>query len=163
MPIPKRLAPAVLSAGALIAALGYFTWRTVPLPQAPIATAPTASPGDVGIACDLNSAACPVPVAAGHGMLDIAPRPLATMQPLQVTWREPAGADHGEAVHLQFEGVEMAMGFNRIRLTRTAAGVYSGTAMLPVCTTGSMRWRAVVDRGDGRPGATIEFVAPRPR
>lgn len=127
--------------------------------HATIALPPAAA--GASVPCDLNVGACSVSLSGGrHGTLDVQPRPVAVMQALQVTWQEDATPDSPQVVHLQFEGVEMEMGFNRVQLARTAPGRYAGSAMLPVCTTGTMRWRARIDRGAGRPVATIEFDAP---
>lgn len=164
--------PAVLVAGgaALLAiyalplpggdALPAVAPTTLPAPARALVLPGAASP-----ACDLNAAPCAVTLAdGGAGQLEISPRPIPVTQTLQVVWREPAGqagAALPEAVDLQFEGVEMDMGFNRARLTRQADGSYAGNAMLPVCMTGSMRWRARVERGPQRDAASIEFTAPQ--
>ena len=126
--------------------------------------------------CDLNVSTCAVRRADGSSaQLEILPRPIPAAQTLQVVWREPAeqaGQGHQTSpgalpdalpasVELQFDGVDMDMGFNRARLTRQADGSYAGNAMLPVCTTGAMRWRARIERGPQRGAASIEFTAPQ--
>lgn len=164
----RVVAAALLAAGA-VAVLAIYA---LPLPErdaARTAAAPPASaavpPANTAVACDLNVSPCAVALADGRqGLLALSPRPIPAAQALQVVWREPAG-DAGaalpETVELAFEGVDMDMGFNRARLTRQADGSYAGNAMLPVCTTGSMRWRARVERGPQRDAASIEFTAPQ--
>ena len=183
---PRLILPAVALASA--AALVAVTTLQMPGSDAD-APEPSAHPaashgphdgthtgaGSAEAACDLNVSACTVTLANGRsGQLEILPRPIPAAQPLQVIWREsssPAGSGNpggpAEAlpatVDLQFEGIDMDMGFNRARLTRQADDSYAGNAMLPVCTTGSMRWRARIERGAQRDAASIEFIAPQQR
>lgn len=164
----RILVPALVVAvgGALLAAYALRLSMTDVPPAAPHPASP-ALPASIpagASACDLNAAPCPVLVAEGVGQLEIRPRPIPVTQALQVVWREPVvpeGKAQPEAVELAFEGVEMEMGFNRARLTRQPDGSYAGNAMLPVCTSGSMRWRARIERGVQRGAASIEFTAPQ--
>jgi len=47
-------------------------------------------------------------------------------------------------VTVEFQGVDMYMGFNRITLKKQAEGVFGGSAELVACITGRMLWEADV-------------------
>ncbi|WLQ16595.1 hypothetical protein O5O45_11755 [Hahella aquimaris] len=51
---------------------------------------------------------------------------------------------NAERIRVDFEGADMYMGLNQVKLTQTANGVYQGEGYLPVCITGRMQWRATV-------------------
>ena len=52
----------------------------------------------------------------------------------------------------------MDMGFNQATLRIDGSGELTGSAMLPVCATGAMRWRADLYLDDSpRPVARFEF------
>lgn len=57
-------------------------------------------------------------------------------------------------VTVEFQGVDMYMGFNRITLKRQTDGTFSGAAELVACVTGRMQWRADVVVKDGHGRAT---------
>ena len=56
-----------------------------------------------------------------------------------------------DAVEVDFQGVDMNMGYNRVRLARAPDGRFSGEAMLPACIRGAMSWQATItlDMDDG--------------
>ena len=47
-------------------------------------------------------------------------------------------------VTVDFQGVDMYMGYNRITLERQPDGIYTGAAELVACATGRMQWQAEV-------------------
>jgi hypothetical protein len=97
-------------------------------------------------ACDLRQAACSVRFLDGGSVrLDIRPRGIPTVQPLAIAV-QLAGLPTPERVELDFAGLDMDMGFNRVPLTPVAdaPGRWSGTGMLPVCVRARMTWEARV-------------------
>ena len=60
---------------------------------------------------------------------------------------------------VDFQGVDMNMGFNRVTLDRAGGDLFSAAAILPVCIRGGMAWRATVtlDTGNGPYVATFLF------
>ncbi len=66
-------------------------------------------------------------------------------------------------VEVDFSGVEMNMGFNRVELNRDADG-FSGKAMLPVCVWDAMEWEAqvLIHTRDGLVSVPFRFVTVRP-
>lgn len=119
------------------------------------ACTPDATP-PATVACDVGRAACEFTLAGDSqpASIDFSPRPIPTMRPITVTLRLPRDAPVTAA--LDFQGVDMDMGFNRITLRRDAEGVLRGEALLPVCVTGAMRWHAELQI-DGRPLARFSF------
>ncbi|GAB6043173.1 hypothetical protein [Endothiovibrio diazotrophicus] len=112
-------------------------------------------------ACDLSAGACVSPLpGGGELLLSLTPRPLAPMVPLQVAARIDGRAVDG--VEVDFQGVKMNMGYNRIALAGEG-GSYHGRAMLPVCVRDTMAWQArvLVHTGEGLIEAPFRFVARR--
>ncbi len=126
---------AIILALGLIAVVGY-KYSPLLLPKADM----TLSPAN---GCDLNHQPCQAAIPGGGSIeLGIAPNPIPVVKPLQIT-ATFSGLDPGR-VELDFQGVAMEMGFNRITLTRMADGRYTGEATIPVCVTGRMLWRATL-------------------
>lgn len=124
-------------------------------------------PADAGLAvdaaagCDLNVRSCAVDLPDG-GRLEVAitPRPIPVVKPLQIEVRVTGASPR--QVELDFSGRSMDMGPNRSALVPAGDGIYRGNAMLPVCVTGRMDWRAtlLVDTARGRTAAHFDFAAP---
>ncbi|WP_097461412.1 hypothetical protein [Mangrovitalea sediminis] len=51
---------------------------------------------------------------------------------------------HARQVTVEFQGVDMYMGYNRITLEQQPDGAYTGAAELVACVTGRMQWLAEV-------------------
>lgn len=111
-------------------------------------------------ACDVNRGPCRVALPGGRqAEFAISPRPVPLMQPLTVSWRDsslPATAQ----VSVEFDGVAMSMGFNQAQLQAAADGSFVGTASLPVCVTGAMRWQAIVRVAGQGPAVRFVFATP---
>ena len=106
--------------------------------------------------CDLNRGECSVTLASGqHARFSIAPMPVPLMQPLTLRLQAP-GLPPTTRVSVDFDGVDMHMGFNRTTLRADGMGDFAGSTVLPVCATGAMRWQASV-AVEGEP-APIRFV-----
>lgn len=108
-------------------------------------------------ACDLNRGACSVDLPGGGRLTaEITPRPIPVLKPLAV--RLTLAGRKVDAARLEFSGVEMDMGFNQVVLTATDGG-FVGSASLPVCVSGRMRWQAVfhIEGPDGRLDVPFQF------
>ena len=101
------------------------------------------------LSCNLRAGPCRLPLPDGGGVeLDILPRSLAPMAPLQLEVRVSGALL--EARWIEFAGINMDMGFNRASLTRRAPGQFTGSGMIPVCVSDRMIWEArVMLSGDG--------------
>ncbi|QKT03934.1 hypothetical protein HUS23_08945 [Ectothiorhodospiraceae bacterium 2226] len=140
---------------ALLLALG-FKGRVLLAPQQAGVLAP------LDPDCDLHSAPCSTPLPYGGTLeLSLAPRPIEMLQPLALEVRlqgvQPA------AVAVDFSGVEMFMGYNRVPLTERAPGFYAGTGMLPVCVTERMTWevQVLLETAQGPVAAPFRFETTR--
>ncbi len=61
-------------------------------------------------------------------------------------------------VTVEFQGVDMYMGYNRITLEKLAEGVFGGSAELVACATGRMLWEADVRVYDNKgPAKGLRF------
>ena len=134
---------------ALIVVLGYKL-SPVLLPKADVVLQPDGS-------CDLLRQDCGLELPGGGRMqfsLGGKPVPLVKPFPIAVTL---VGSE-AERVEVDFDGVDMKMGFNRPQLQRTAPGVFAGDATLPVCITGGMVWQATVLIERGRERIAVPFL-----
>jgi hypothetical protein len=93
--------------------------------------------------CDLRKGPCSVWFPEGGEVaLAISPRGIPVVQPLQVT--VDLKRINARKVTVDFAGVDMDMGYNRVALQQVRPGRYTGNAMLPVCVRRRMRWEAKV-------------------
>jgi hypothetical protein len=116
--------------------------------------------------CDLRGAACTARFAGGGSVrLDIRPGGIPTAQPLDVDVRLQ-DLPTPERVELDFAGVDMDMGYNRVALRSAISDPthYTGTAMLPVCVRERMTWeaRVLLRFPDGTMAAPFRFETTRP-
>lgn len=103
----------------------------------------------VHVDCDINQGPCKVLLPnGGYLVMTISPHPIPVLKPLSIEV-ELEGYE-ARTMQVDFSGVDMDMGFNRVTLSPSASGRFSGQASLPVCITGGMRWRAsLVMEGQG--------------
>jgi len=131
----KNLFPIIVT-GLLVAILGVVGYKLSPMRgQMADVTLPLST-------CSPDLQACTATLPDGRRLdFSIEPRPIKALQPmhLEVTV-QGAGV---QSVDVDFNGTEMDMGYNRIKLTEGQHG-FSGQTMLPVCVTGTMTWTATV-------------------
>lgn len=110
------------------------------------------------IACDLGQAPCAADTSLGRIELELAPRPIPAMQPLLVAVSATAPLDE---VRLDLAGRDMDMGPNQTRLNRQGTLRWQGSATIPICLTGRMRWEATlrIRRGDQQESLRFGFEA----
>lgn len=143
----------------LFAALsGVAFYRAWPLLNPEVTESASTDP-----ACDLRAGPCTSSLPGGGRIgLSITPESIPVLKPLalEVTL---VGLDAG-SVEVDFQGVDMNMGFNRSRLDPRGEGVYTGTATIPVCIRDAMEWEArVLARTDkGLVAAPFRFITVKP-
>jgi hypothetical protein len=144
---------AIIIALALVAAIGYL-YSPLLLPKADLTLAPAAG-------CDLHRQACSAEVPGGGRIeLTIAPHPIPVFRPMQVG--VVLSGLTARKVEIDFAGITMNMGFNRVALDQTENGHYAGEATIPVCVTGRMAWKAtlMVETDHQRIAVPFLFEAP---
>ncbi|MBN0989533.1 hypothetical protein [Amphritea pacifica] len=94
--------------------------------------------------CDLNQQSCTVDMGEVSLTVDIQPRPVRSMTPLN--YRVSIDGTSASKVIINLQGSEMYMGINQTQLTpvESSPGNFSGQGELAVCTTGEMLWRLTV-------------------
>ena len=134
------IAGGLLLAIAAIAAITYAQHRMTAI----IATA------EVATDCDLHSSTCTVTIPdRGEVSLSLRPRPVPVLEKLSINV-QTRGLDV-KGVTVDFKGVGMKMGVDRIELKHVGSNSYHGDGMLPVCIRNRMEWRAnvMIHTGEG--------------
>lgn len=144
---------AMLIAVAVVGAVGY---QLAPLldPQSDVALSLST--------CHLEQHACVATLPDGGQIeFSIEPRPIPVLKALQL--QATLRGSEVRKVDVDFAGSEMQMGYNRQPLERQdgSSQRFTGQAMLPVCSTGSMAWQAtvLVDTGKSVVAVPFPFVA----
>jgi hypothetical protein len=144
---------AIILALAVIAVVGYKLSPLL-LPIADLTLAPAAG-------CDLQQQACHADLPGGGRIeLDIAPHPIPVIKPMRVDARLTGVA--ASKVEIDFAGVTMNMGYNRIALVAAGNGQYTGEVSIPVCVTGRMAWRATLLVESERQRIAVPFLFEAP-
>ncbi|MEW8507811.1 MAG: hypothetical protein AB2598_14020 [Candidatus Thiodiazotropha sp.] len=113
--------------------------------------------------CDLRAGPCTTRLENGGSVsFSIEPRDIPVVMPLAVQVNLQGIAATG--IEVDFSGVEMNMGFNRVKLNAKKAGVFSGKAMLPVCVWDAMEWEAkvLIKAEQGLLSVPYRFITVRP-
>jgi hypothetical protein len=129
---------AALLAAAVIGVAVYKAW--------PILFPRIAERAPLNPACDLTASDCTVRFPDGGSVrLDVRPRGIPTVHPLTIEARL-SDLPAPERVELDFAGIDMDMGYNRVALSPMAGapGRWTGRGMLPVCVRQRMTWEARV-------------------
>jgi len=93
--------------------------------------------------CGLSEFPCRVKLNSGGSVqLNISPRPVVVMKPLDVQVELSKVA--AKRVVAQFGGVGMNMGINRYIFKQRQDGSYQATVTLPVCIRNRMEWEAEI-------------------
>lgn len=124
--------------GLLAVVIGVAVYKALPLlsPE-PVLSAP------LDPHCDLRSGPCEARFPGGGTLtFEILPRAIPVLVPLSLRvvtqGLEPRG------VEVDFAGVDMNMGFNRVSLMAAGGDRFEGEGMLPTCVRQRMDWEAKV-------------------
>ena len=112
--------------------------------------------------CDLRAGACALGLPGGGRVsLEIQPVGIPVVTPLTLTVEIADREVTGVAV--DFAGIDMDMGYNRVSLTPEGAGAYTGGGMLPICVRERMTWeaRVLLDTPAGLLAAPFRFETNR--
>ena len=93
--------------------------------------------------CDLNKQVCSSSISkVGKISLSINPQPIPLVSELSL--KVFTDIKNIKQIFIDFKGIDMQMGPNKVVLKQTSNAEYIGTAMLPVCIRYSMNWQASV-------------------
>lgn len=112
--------------------------------------------------CDLRAGPCKAFFPDGGWVsFAIKPRAIPIVTPLWLDVKV-SGLD-ATAVEVDFVGVDMNMGFNRVSLRETQVDRYTGQGMLPVCVRTRMTWeaRVLIHTPEGILAAPFQFETTR--
>ena len=140
--------------GAICAVALYKAWPIL-FPKVTLKAA-------VDPACDLHAGSCTTRLTSGGSVtFSIKPREIPVVTPLRLSVR--LDEIQANKVVVDFSGVEMNMGFNRVKLNNDTDGQFSGDAMLPVCVWDAMEWEAqvLIDSRDGLISVPFRFITVR--
>ncbi len=113
-------------------------------------------------ACDLAAGPCTAHFpGGGTATLEVEPRGIPPVAPLRIAVAI-AGIAAGP-VQVDFAGVDMDMGYNRVALSAVGPGRYNGQGMLPVCVRQRMAWeaRVLIETPEGLLVAPFRFESAR--
>ncbi|MES9990318.1 MAG: hypothetical protein ABW098_00075 [Candidatus Thiodiazotropha sp.] len=114
-------------------------------------------------ACDLRTGPCTTRLENGASVtFSILPREIPVVAPLAL--QVNLEAISATAIEVDFSGVEMNMGFNRVKLSHQEEGIFGGKAMLPVCVWDAMEWeaRVLIETKQGLIAVPYRFITVRP-
>lgn len=112
--------------------------------------------------CQPDLQTCVVTLPDGRPLgFSVGPHPIKALQNLQLDVN--VGGIGIQNVEVDFNGADMDMGYNRVKLSGTPPR-FSGRAMLPVCVTGTMKWNATVllSAGSQRIAVPFQFTVAGP-
>jgi len=143
----ERSAAALWAVAALLmlTLMAAAVWKVWPTLRPQVAEVAALNP-----TCDLRSGPCSVKFVDGSSVeFAIEPMDIPVVKPLE--YRVRLDGIDARKVEVDFQGVDMNMGYNRSALDARGEGVFIGVGMLPVCVREAMEWEAKVllhtDRG----------------
>lgn len=94
-------------------------------------------------ACDLRATPCVARFPGGGELtLEVEPRAIPVVTPLVLS--VSMKGIQASRVEVDFAGLDMNMGYNRVTLEPLGEGRYRGQGMLPICVRNRMTWEARV-------------------
>lgn len=135
----------------LVVVVGYKLSPML-LPRADVTVQPEAG-------CDLQRQSCPAVLPGGGKLaLEMGTHPIPLVKPFEVRIKVEDFVPG--RVEIDFAGIEMNMGYNRLQLAPRGDGSYVAEATLPVCITGQMAWQAtvLVESGSERIAIPYRFI-----
>lgn len=113
--------------------------------------------------CDLRQGSCVSSIEPDIRIsFSIEPREIPLVKPLKLQV-QVNGVD-ADKVEVDFTGVDMNMGYNRVVMQQLESGRYEADGMIPVCVRDSMEWEAkvLITTEQGVLSAPYRFITVRP-
>ena len=146
-----------LALALALAILGVLAYKLLPGLLAPAGTA------QAPIRCHPAEQPCEARLPGNSRLIVRAtPNPIRPLQPFTLSVQ--VTGVQARQVDVDFDGVDMRMGINRIRLTSSeqSATLFTGQGMLPICVSGRMLWSAsvLIDTSSGPYIVPFHFELP---
>lgn len=132
-------------------------YRVWPLLFPAVATSIPADPS-----CDLRAGPCTASVDRNTRVsFAIEPRDIPLLKTLKL--RVELQGMEAQQVEVDFNGVDMNMGFNRFKLSPSGEGVFAGEGILPICVRDAMEWeaRVLISTSSGLKSVAYRFITVR--
>ena len=101
----------------------------------------TAAAKIVASDCDLRRGGCDILLGDYQGIFSIKPNDFQVLQPVIVELKSQSAPQSAlQQVSVEFEGINMDMGYNRVFLEEQDSQTHRATTMLPSCTADTMFW-----------------------
>jgi hypothetical protein len=142
----------------LLAVCGVALYRVWPMLHPDVSYQVAADP-----ACDLRSGPCISPFGEGGSVsFSIEPKAIPLVKPLEL--RVAVLGVDASHIEVDFSGVDMDMGFNRVKLEPAGEGVFTAKGILPVCVRDAMEWEAkvLISSEEGLSSVAYRFITVRP-
>ena len=135
----KSFIALLISSVLLLTSLAGFAWykkqQNIPME--------ITSQSELNTNCDLNYTQCHSVIKnKGDITFSITPRPIPLVSNLSLTIK--TNIKNILQVMIDFKGIDMDMGPNKVVLQQNKNGEFYGSGMLPVCIRRSMNWQALV-------------------
>ncbi len=142
----------------LLAVFGVALYRVWPMLHPDVSLEIPADPD-----CDLRAGPC-ISSLGGESRVSfsIEPKEIPLVKPLQL--RVDLQGVQASSVEVDFSGVDMDMGFNRVKLEPVAEGAFAAKGILPVCVRDAMEWEAkvLISSQQGLSSVAYRFITVRP-
>jgi len=154
----RIMKPTYLMILLLMAAIAAGWWLSG---QQSASSGPLLWQGKIDSQCQLDKQGCALQSPQGRIQMQILPRPVAVMQPLQL--KLESSVRNIKSIRIEISGLNMDMGTLPFILSRQSEQIYQGKAMLPVCTNNRMHWQArvYIETADGLLLAPFQFYTTR--
>jgi zona occludens toxin (predicted ATPase) len=97
----------------------------------------------VNPSCDLHQGKCTTLLANGASVsLLLTPQTIRVLHPLSLN--VVTDAINVSTINVDFRGIDMDMGYNRLTLSQEKKGSFVGETILPACIQAEMKWEARV-------------------
>lgn len=123
-------------------------------------TTPNGGAAPANMGCDLNHQRCTADTRWGRLGVELSPHPMPVLDPISIDVRFDRANE--TRITAQLDGVGMDMGPNLATLQRIDGQTLRGRLIIPICLTGTMKWRLRLLISDGTQEQTTDFSFEAP-
>ena len=148
----------IIVALLFLALAGVAAYKVMPMLNPEVARSAPLDPE-----CDLRAGPCTGRLPGGGSIrFGITPQQIPVVTSLEYEVR--LEGIEASSVEIDFQGVDMNMGYNRPKLEKIDKGLFRGEGMIPVCVREAMEWeaRVLVRTDQGLVAAPFRFITVKP-